>query len=82
MKKHISRLSRYLPILLAALIAIALWPASGQTGEPPAGNTPGEHPNTSTKPEGMSEMFEGTVVERIDAGRHIYVRIDTGTLRV
>jgi hypothetical protein len=26
----------------------------------------------------MSEMFKGTVVEVIDAGRHIYVHIDTG----
>jgi len=30
----------------------------------------------------MSEMFKGTVVEVIDAGRHIYVHIDTGEQRV
>jgi hypothetical protein len=34
------------------------------------------------KPEGMSEMFKGTVVEVIDAGRHIYVHMDTGKQRV
>ena len=27
-------------------------------------------------------MFEGTVAEVVDAGRHIYVRIDTGEQRV
>jgi hypothetical protein len=30
----------------------------------------------------MSEMFQGTVTEVIHAGRHIYVRVDTGKRQV
>jgi hypothetical protein len=30
----------------------------------------------------MSEMFKGTVVEVVDAGRHIYVHINTGEQQV
>ena len=82
MKKNNDRLSWCLSILLASAMAATFWQTPGRTEEHPAGETSGEHQSPATKPEGMSERFRGTVVEMIDAGRHIYVRIDTGKQRV
>jgi len=55
---------------------------TGQAEEQPAQKTLESNQTPSIKPEGMSEMFKGTVVEVVDAGRHIYVHIDTGEQRV
>jgi hypothetical protein len=82
MKKSYCRLTRHILILLALTISIGFRPTTGLAQEQPAGKTSGSHQNTSIKPEGMSEMFKGMVVEVIDAGRHIYVHIDTGKQRV
>jgi len=82
MKKKYGRLSRYMLILLVLTISIGFWQLTGQAEEQPAGKTSGSNQTPSIKPEGMSEMFQGTVVEVIDAGRHIYVHIDTGEKRV
>ena len=82
MKKTYRRLTRYMLILLVLTISIGFWQLTGQAGERPAGKTTGSNETPSLKPEGMSEMFKGTVVEVIDAGRHIYVHIDTGEQRV
>ena len=82
MKKSYCRLSRYVLILLVLTISIGFLLATGQAEEQSAGKTSGSNQTPSIKPEGMSEMFRGTVVEVIDAGRHIYVHIDTGEKRV
>ena len=82
MKKSYCRLSRYVLILLVLTISMVFWQATGRAEEQPAGKTSGSNQTPSIKPEGMSEMFRGTVVEVIDAGRHIYVHIDTGEKRV
>jgi hypothetical protein len=82
MKKKYCRLSRYMLILLVLMIPIGFWQATGRAGEQPAGKTSGSAQTPSIKPGCMSKMFKGTVVEVIDAGRHIYVLIDTGETRV
>jgi hypothetical protein len=82
MKKSYCRLSRYMLTLLVLTISIGFLPATGQAEEQSAGKTSGSNQTPSIKPEGMSEMFKGTVVGVIDAGRHIYVHIDTGEKRV
>ena len=82
MKKSCCRLSRYLLTLLALTISIGFLPATGRAEEQPAGKTSGSNQTPSIKQGGMSEMFKGTVVGVIDAGRHIYVHIDTGEKRV
>lgn len=82
MKIIFSRLSWYLPILLVPVILLTFRPATGRADEPNAGATAGEHESDQKKPKGMSETFQGTVAEVIYAGRHIYVRIDTGKQEV
>jgi len=82
MKKSYDPLSRNLLILLVLTISIGFWQAAGRAGEQPAGKTSERHQTPSKTPKGMSKMFKGTVVEVIDAGRHIYVHIDTGEQRV
>ena len=82
MKKSYSRLPWWLLILLVLTISMGFWQVTGQAEEQPAGKTSGSNQPPSIKSEGMSEMFKGTVVEVIDAGRHIYVHIDTGEKRV
>jgi len=77
MKKCCSRLSWYMSIILVLTFIPGLRQATGLAEEPPAEATP-ERQSPSTKPEGMSKMFEGTVSEVIDAGRHIYVHVKTG----
>ena len=82
MEKSYCRLSRYMLILLVLTISIGFWQLTGQAEEQPAGKTSGSNQTPSIKPGGMSDMFNGTVVEVIGAGRHIYVHIDTGEQRV
>jgi hypothetical protein len=82
MKKNYYRLSRYMLILLVLTISCGSRHMTGRAEEKPAEKTSGSNEIPSIKPEGMSEMFEGTVAEVVDAGRHIYVRIDTGEQRV
>jgi TOBE domain len=78
MKKSYCRLSWYMLILLVLTSPNGFRQATGQAEEQPAGKTSGSNQTPSIKPGGMSEMFKGTVVEVIDAGRHIYVHINTG----
>lgn len=82
MNKNQNRWTWYLIILLVSAVALAFRPAAGRAGEPPADAVSGEHDDHSRQSEGMSEMFQGTVVEVIHAGRHIYVRVDTGKRQV
>jgi hypothetical protein len=82
MEKSYYRLSWYMVILLVLAISIGFWQAIGQAEEKSSGETSGRHQTPSVKQEGMSEMFKGTVVEVINASRHIYVQIDTGEQRV
>jgi hypothetical protein len=82
MKKNYCRLSRYMLILLVLTISCGSRQMTGQAEEKPGKNTSGSNQTPMIKPEGMSEMFKGTVVEVIDAGRHIYVHVDTGEQRI
>lgn len=82
MKKGFDRLSWYILTLLVLTIASGFWRTTGQAEEPPAWETSGRNQTPSIKPESMTGMFEGTVVEVIDAGRQFYVHIDTGEQRV
>jgi hypothetical protein len=82
MKKKYYRLSGYTLILLAVTISIGFWQAASRAEEQPAGKTSGRDQGPSVKQEPMSAMFKGTVKEVIDAGRQIYVHIDTGEQRV
>jgi hypothetical protein len=80
MKKKQDRGQWHLMVLL--LSALAILPAAGRAGDPPPAAVSGEQDDRSRQPEGMSEMFQGTVTEVIHAGRHIYVRVDTGKRQV
>ena len=82
MKEKYYPLSWYLLILLLLTISIGFWQATGRAEGQTAGKSSGRHQTPSKTPKGMSDMFKGTVVDVIDAGRHIYVRIDTGEQRV
>ena len=82
MKHSDYNLSRSMVILLVLTISIGFWQVTGQAEEKSAGKTSGSSQNSGSTPEGMSEMFKGTVVEVINAGRHIYVQIDTKKQRV
>ena len=82
MKKTFDRLSWYVLTLLVLTIAGGFWCTIGRAEEPPAAETSGSDQTPSLKPEGMTETFKGTVVEVIDAGRQVYVHIDTGEQRV
>jgi len=82
MRKSDSGLSGYVWILLVLSIFIGFRQATAQPEEAPAEETSGRKPSPSIKPEGMSGMFQGTVMEVIDAGRQMYVHIDTGKQRV
>jgi len=82
MKQGFYRLSWYMLTLLVLLICIVSWQAAGQAEEQPPGETSGGNRIPSKKTENMSKMFEGTVMELIDAGRQFYVRIETGGRQV
>lgn len=77
MKKYYCRSSWRVLTLLVLTVFMCLWQETGMAEEQSDHAAP-ESQNPSTKPEGMSKMFEGTVVEVIEAGRHIYMRIKTG----
>jgi hypothetical protein len=81
-KKGFDRLSWYILTFLVLTIATGFWRTTGQAEEQPAMEPSGSSQTPSVKPEGMSGTFKGTVVEVIDAGRHVYVHIDTGEQRV
>jgi TOBE domain len=82
MKRKYRRLSWILLLLLVPAIAATFWQATGRAQEQPAAAASGKDQSPSKNSEGMSEMFQGTVTELIDAGRHIYVRIDTGKQQI
>jgi hypothetical protein len=77
MNKRQNRWTWFLIILLVSALVLAFRPVAGRAGEPPKDEASGEHNDRSRRPEGMSEMFQGTVAEVIRAGRHIYVSVDT-----
>jgi hypothetical protein len=81
-KKGFERLSWYILTLLVLTIAGGFWRTPGQAAEQPDGETSGSNATPSIKPERMTGTFKGTVAEVIDAGRHVYVHVDTGEQRV
>ncbi|MGA9479875.1 MAG: hypothetical protein WBV21_19040 [Desulfobacterales bacterium] len=78
MKKGYDRLSWYVLTLLVLTIASGFWRTTGLAEEPPGRETSGRNQSSSIKPDVMTGMFKGAVVEVIDAGRQFYVHIDTG----
>jgi hypothetical protein len=82
MKRGFDRLSWSILTLLVLTIAGGFWRTAGRAQEQPAVEPSGSSQTPPIKPEGMSESFKGTVVEVIDAGRHVYVHIDTGERRI
>ena len=78
MKKYHCRLSWYVLLFPALMISVALGQETGPASDQPEKAAQGSHQSPSANPDGMSKMFEGTVVEVIDAGRHIYIRVNTG----
>jgi hypothetical protein len=82
MEKKTTILLRHLLILLSAFIALTFGTASGRADERPAGEKSGDHPGPSKRPDGLSELFQGTVAEVVEAGRHTFVRVDTGKQQV
>jgi hypothetical protein len=68
-KKGFDRLPWYILTLLVLTIASGFWRTTGQAEEPPAWETSGRNQTPSIKPESMTGMFEGAVVEVID-GMH------------
>jgi hypothetical protein len=82
MKINYYRLSWFMLVLMVMAISIALPRTTVRAEEKPAGKTSISNQTPSITPEGMSEAFKGTVVEVINATRHIYVRIDTGKRQV
>jgi hypothetical protein len=81
-KKGFEPLSWYILTLLVLTIAGGFWRTTGRAEEQPAMESSGSHQTPSIKPEGMTGAFKGTVVEVIDAGRQVYIHIDTGERRV
>ena len=82
MKPDHHRLPCYWLTLLVPAMAIILLQATAWPEEPPAAQSSGNHQSVSENPEGLSEMFKGTVTEVIRASRHIYVQVDTGEERI
>lgn len=82
MKKKYYRIACYLLILLVPVILSGFGQTTGRAEEQPAGDTTGADQTPSKKPESMTVMFKGTVAEVIDAGRYVYLQIDTGEKRV
>jgi hypothetical protein len=79
MEKSYYRLSWYVLVLLALTI---FWQATAQAEDQPAAETSRGNQTSSIKPEDVSGMFKGTVMEVIDAGRQVYVDVDTGNKRL
>ena len=82
MKKGFDRWSWCILTLLMLTIAGGFWGTAGWAEEQPNVETSGSNQTPSIKPGGMTGTFKGTVVEVIDAGRQVYVHIDTGEQRV
>lgn len=77
MKKRYCRWSWTVLLLVGVAVSIGFRPSTCRAEE-----SAGHPPIASENPNGLSEMFTGTVVEVIVAGRHIYVQVDNGKGRV
>jgi hypothetical protein len=65
-------------VLLVIMICALLWPVSGPAEEGPSGPATGAEPPAAPRAaEPMTALFSGTVTEVIDAGRYVYLHIDT-----
>jgi hypothetical protein len=82
MRKKNNRLSLVLLILLTPALVVTCRQATGRADQQLPGKTPGAQQNPSKKQPDLSEAFQGTVAEILNAGRHIYVRIDTAKRQV
>jgi hypothetical protein len=82
MRKRNKHLALILLILLTPALALTCRPATGRADQPSPGKSPGAQQSPSKEQPDLSATFQGTVAEIINAGRHIYVRIDTGKQQV
>lgn len=69
-------------MLLVVTLCVDLWPMISHPETAADGKAPVGDPSPLGGVEGMTPLFSGTVTEVIDAGRHIYLHIDTGEDRV
>jgi hypothetical protein len=76
------RLWGYLLMLLVITLCVGLWPTTGHTEEKIEEKAQGFDHAPPSEPERMAAHFSGTVIEVINAGRHVYLHIDTGEKRV
>jgi hypothetical protein len=81
MKKRFFRLSVYV-ILLQLAVLVGLGQRTCRAEGQPTGKASGSDSSQLKDRTGMSEMFNGTVVDVIDAGRYVYVQIDLGDKRI
>jgi hypothetical protein len=82
MKMSYSRLPGVLLMLLILAISLGVGQATGQTQARPSAKMPDGNPRASKKSTTMPGFFKGRVVEVINAGRYVYLQIDTGKKRV
>lgn len=82
MGKKYYRLSGSIQIPLILMLFIILSQTPGRTEALPSDQTPGDDVSSSAQPKEMSESFTGTVSEIINAGRYMYVQIETGSKKI
>jgi hypothetical protein len=82
MKKNYCGLTCFVLIPMVLMISVGLLRTTVRAEDQPAGKTSVSSQPPSATPQGMSEAFRGTVAEVINAGRHMYVHIDTGERRI
>jgi hypothetical protein len=71
----------FVPLMI--VICALLWPVIGHTEAETSGHAAGEAQSaTPGEPEPMAAPFSGTVREMIDAGRYVYLHIETEKRRV
>ena len=81
MKRNFLRFAGYL-VILQLTIFVGFRQETSQAGERPVGRAADRGLSPLGKHTDMSEMFEGTVVEVINAGRYAYIHIDMGEKRI
>jgi predicted secreted protein len=77
MKTRYLREPGILVMLLVLVICFGVGQATGQTEARPAGKASGVKPAAPNKGTTLRSFFKGTVVQLIDAGRYVYLQIDT-----
>lgn len=69
-------------MLLVVTLCIDLWPMTGHPETAADGKAPAGDQAPHSGVEDMAPHFSGRVMEVIDAGRYVYLHIDTGEDRI